>query len=79
MDILRQFAWGLLGQAEDADGKREKFKVLKTATWVGPSARQRAATMSRHRSVLQSDDYDEIEASVLPKIKLELEADGWFA
>jgi hypothetical protein len=79
MDILRQFAWGLLGQAEDADGKREKFKVLKTATWVGPSARQRAATMSRHRSVLQSDDYDEIEASILPKIKLELEADGWFA
>jgi hypothetical protein len=29
--------------------------------------------------VLQSDDCDEIEASVLPKIELELEADGWFA
>ena len=46
---------------------------------MGPSARQRAAMMSQHRSVLQSDDYDEIKDIILPRIELELEADGWFA
>jgi hypothetical protein len=79
MNFLRQFSWGLLGQAGDEAGRREKFKILKITTWMGPSARQRAAMMSQHRSVLQSDDYDEIKDIILPRIELELEADGWFA
>ncbi|GAB7333199.1 hypothetical protein MBLNU13_g04855t2 [Cladosporium sp. NU13] len=79
IDFLRRFAWGLLGQAEDEAGRREKFKILKVTTWMGPSARHRAAMISQHRSVLHSDDYDGIMGIILPRIELELEADGWFA
>jgi len=44
---------------------------------MGPSARQRATDGSGHG--LQSEDYDDIEASILPRIEMELEADEWFA
>ena len=77
LDHLRLFAWGLLGQAEDAAGKREKFKVLKTTSWMGPAARMLAGHQPGRR--LQSGDYDEIAAGVVGKIEQELEAGGWFA
>jgi hypothetical protein len=77
LDHLRLFAWGLLGQAEDAAGKREKFKVLKTTSWMGPAARMLAGHQPGRR--LQSGDYDEIAAGVVGKIERELEAGGWFA
>lgn len=76
MDYLRLFAWGLLGQAEDKAGKRERFKVLKITRSMGLTA----TLMARMRPgrVLESDDYDEIEATILAKIEVELEAGGWF-
>jgi hypothetical protein len=79
LGCLRQIAWGLASQAEGAAGKRERLKIMKIARWVGPSARQRAAMLSLERIVLQSDDYDDIEASVMPRIERELEEGGWFA
>jgi hypothetical protein len=39
---------------------------------MGPSARQRAT----NGHGLQSEDHDEIEASILPRIEMELEVDG---
>jgi len=69
LDCLRQIAWGVASQAEDAAGKRERLKIIKITRWIGPSA--------RHYSTLRSDDYDEIQASVLPMIEQELEANGW--
>lgn len=79
LGCLRQIAGDIVSQAQDAASKRERLKIMKIVRWTGPSARQRAAMMSRERSVLQSDDYDEIEASVLPRIEQELEDGGWFA
>lgn len=79
LDCLRQIAWGIISQAEDAAGKRERFKILKITRRVGASAKQRAALLTLDRYVLQSDDYDEIEATVLPMIEQELEEGGFFA
>ena len=75
-DYLRLLSWGLLGQAEDKAGKRERFKALKITRWMGLTA----TLMARMRPgrVLESDNYDEIEASILAQIEVELEAGGWF-
>jgi hypothetical protein len=46
-------------------------------SWMGPAAKMVAGW--KQGRVLQSGDYDEIAARVLPKIELELEKGGWFA
>jgi hypothetical protein len=69
LDCLRRIAWGLASQVEDAARKRERLKIIKITRWIGPSARQ--------YSILQSGDYDEIQAGVLPMIEQELDANGW--
>lgn len=76
LHCLFQVAWSFVSQAEDTAGKRERFKILRVGRFVGPRARQRAE--QRELEALQSMDYDEIEAGILPQIEKELEGAGCF-
>lgn len=77
LNCLFQVAWSFVSQALDTAGKRERFKILRVGRFVGPRAQQRAE--QRGLEALQSMDYDEIEAVILPQIEKELGEVGCFA
>jgi hypothetical protein len=76
LNCLFRIAQCLVGQVKDTSGKRKKLKILSIGRFVGWRAEDRAKSIGL--DALQSMDYDEIEASIMPRIERELEEAGWF-
>jgi hypothetical protein len=74
LNCLFRFAQCLVGQVKDTPGKRRKLKILSIGRFVGYRAQERARYIGF--DALQSMDYDEIEACIIPRIERELEEAG---
>jgi hypothetical protein len=76
LNCLFRIAQSLVGQVKDASAKRLRSKVLSVRRSLGWRAAERAESLGH--DALQRVDYDEIAASIMPRIERELEEAGCF-
>jgi hypothetical protein len=76
LDCLFQIARCLMGQIAETAARCQRIKALSIGRFVGYRAIGRSVSIGL--DALQSMDYDEIEASIMPRIERELEEAGCF-